>query len=263
MFKLYKNAWLSMCAPHKNIFIGKKDCHDLLKKGGFLIRNDFNFDTQKETNFWYVIKDNFGDLEELSSGVRNKIRRAKNTLEIRIIEKELMLSFGYNVLKEATTNYKVKSELSTYKDYIKRIENYDNSYQFWGCIIKESGELIAFSINHIYDGICNYDTFKANPIYLRGYYPFYGLFYEMNRYYLQERKLLYVCDGARTITEHSNIQSFLIEKFKFRKAYCDLHLEYIWWMKLTIASLFPLRSIIKNNKIKALLNLESMSRCNK
>ena len=44
----------------------------------------------------------------------------------------------------------------------------------------------------------------------------------MNQYYLEEKKLKYVCDGSRTITEHSNIQEFLMHNFKFRKAYCRL-----------------------------------------
>ena len=35
----------------------------------------------------------------------------------------------------------------------------------------------------------------------------------MNRYYLEELKLKYVNDGARSITEHSNIQPFLIDTF--------------------------------------------------
>ena len=50
---------------------------------------------------------------------------------------------------------------------------------------------------------------KADPQYLNSTYPYYGLIFEMNRYYLDELKLVYVNDGVKSITGHSNIQTFL------------------------------------------------------
>lgn len=89
-------------------------------------------------------------------------------------------------------------------------------------------------------------------------YPYYGLIFEMNRYYLDELKLKYVNDGARSITNHSNIQPFLIDTFHFRKAFCRLHIEYrgIKWL---VRILFPFRKIMPR-KIKALLDMEAMAR---
>ena len=37
---------------------------------------------------------------------------------------------------------------------------------------------------------------------------------KMNQYYLNEKKLTYVTDGARSLVHQSNIQDFLINKFK-------------------------------------------------
>lgn len=259
-FKLYKGAWLYSRAPHTSLYLSKNKCIDILKGGGYFVRNDYDFDTKEKTSFWYVIKDSFEGMEELSTKVRNEIRRAKNTLDISIINKEKMLAEGFEVHRSAIENYKVKFELPTKESFINRINNCGEDYQFWGCIDKESGDLAAFSINRIFDNQCSYETFKARPKYLRGYYPFYGLLYEMNRYYLDEMKLLYVCDGARSITEHSNIQPFLIGKFKFRKAYCQLQIEYVWWMKIAVFLLYPIRLFIPINKIKFMLNLESMRR---
>ena len=70
---------------------------------------------------------------------------------------------------------------------------------------------------------------KADPAYLRNStYPYYGLIYEMNRYYLQELCLKYVSDGARSITEHSGIQPFLIEKFhKIYRQILQIVLKYV------------------------------------
>ena len=86
-------------------------------------------------------------------------------------------------------------------------------------------------------------------------YPYYGLIYEMNRHYLGEKKLRYVNDGSRTITEHSKIQEFLIHNFKFRKAYCKLKIYYKWWLSVVIKVLFPFRNMVISNKTKAVLRM--------
>jgi hypothetical protein len=135
-----------------------------------------------------------------------------------------------------------------------------NDFDFWGCIDKETSKLVAFSINQISDNQCNYQTFKAMPEYLKSSYPYYGLLFEMNNYYLNVLKLNYVNDGSRSITEHSNIQPFLIDKFNFRKAYSKLQIKYKWWLYILINLLYPFRSIITINKIKSILNLEAIKR---
>ena len=145
----------------------------------------------------------------------------------------------------------------------KKIEKYTTlgNVDFWCVFEKQSHKAVAFAINTCYSDCCNYNTMKANPAYLKNStYPYYGLIYEMNRYYLDELKLKYVNDGARSITEHSNIQPFLIEKFNFRKAYCKLQIEYQWWMKLGVNVLYPFRNIIPVRTVKAILNMEAMKR---
>lgn len=70
----------------------------------------------------------------------------------------------------------------------------------------------------------------------------------------------YVCDGARSITEHSSIQPFLIDKFHFRKAYCQLEIVYKWYVGIIIVMLYLFRKLIKHLGVTALLNLEAMAR---
>lgn len=259
-FRLYKKAWVSCQAPHLMKKILKRECAALLKKGGLLVRNEYDFDLPHESAFWFIIKDTFGGMEELSTKVRNQIRRAQNTLDIKQINKEKLLAEGYVVHCSAILNYKVKSHLISETDFINRINDHDANFQYWGCLKKDTGELVAFAINHIYEEQCNYETFKAKPEYLQRNYPFYGLIYEMNCYYLEKLKLKYVCDGARSITDHSNIQPFLEEKFKFRKAYCKLSVTYQWWLKPIIDILFIFRKIIRNSSVKAILKQEEIAR---
>lgn len=131
----------------------------------------------------------------------------------------------------------------------------------WVVYTKEEHKPIAISYNLVHDSCCEYNSMKCDPSYLRNStYPYYGLIYEMNRYYLQSLGLSYVSDGARSITEHSNIQPFLIEKFNFRKAYCHLCVHYKWWLKIVINLLYPFRKFIPFSNIKFILRLEEYSR---
>lgn len=75
--------------------LSEHQCDKLLSEGGFLVRNVFDFDRDTPSSFWYVIKDSFGGMEELSAKMRNQIRRSFKTCDIRMVSKEEMLSDGY------------------------------------------------------------------------------------------------------------------------------------------------------------------------
>lgn len=144
---------------------------------------------------------------ELSSKMRNQVKKCFKTMRVEKISSECLLSDGYEVYVAVTGNYRVKA-----------ITKYQKLYAY------------------------------------------YGLIYEMNRYYLEDLKLKYVNDGARSITNYSNIQPFLIEKFNSRKAYCHLDITYRWWSWCIINVLYPFRAVIPICQVKALLNMEAMAR---
>ena len=131
--------------------------------------------------------------------------------------------------------------------------------EFWGCFDKETNQLVAFSMNAVSAESCEYRTMKAIPKYQK-LYAYYGLIYEMNRYYLEEMSLKYVNDGSRSITNHSNMQPFLIDKFNFKKAYCHIHIEYKKWFGLFIKLVYPIRRFIKLKQIDALMQMEAIQR---
>ena len=107
--------------------------------------------------------------------------------------------------------------------------------------------------------MCDYSVMKARPDELSRY-PYYGLIYTMNEYYLKECGLGYVNDGGRSITEHSNIQPFLMQKFNFRKAYCRISIVYKPWLAVMVKVLFPFRKWVPVASVRSLLNQEEMTR---
>lgn len=257
-YRLYKGAWIFEYDPHTEQKLSAEDVKSLFSKGGLMIRNAYDFDCGQETSFWYVIKDSFGGMEELSSKMRNQVKKCFKTMRVAQLSPDELKEKGYSVFVEASSNYKVESIPPTQEEFNKRIDNSEEN-EFWGCYDIESNQLVAFCMNAVSKESCEYRTMKAIPAYQKQY-AYYGLIYEMNRYYLEERKLKYVNDGGRSITNHSNIQPFLIDKFNFRKAYCHFDMHYKWWLKLAIKALFPFRKLINVRQVQSLLNMEAMAK---
>ena len=51
-----------------------------------------------------------------------------------------------------------------------------------------------------------------------------------------------------------------MENFNFRKAYCQLEITYEWWVRIAVKVLYPFRKLITAPQVKAVLNMESMTR---
>ena len=76
-FYLYRKAWRYDGAPHQEPQLQEAEWKALLKQGGLMVRNTFDFDCQEETTFWNLIKDRYENLDELSGNTRKKVRRWK------------------------------------------------------------------------------------------------------------------------------------------------------------------------------------------
>ncbi|MDR0970574.1 MAG: hypothetical protein LBM67_08585 [Lentimicrobiaceae bacterium] len=256
---LYRKAWIAAHAPHLGQKLSTQQSKKLLNRGGLFVRNIYNFDNTENKNFWYVIKDHFGGLDELSSRTRTKVRKALKTYDIRKINKEEMLQNGFSVFVAAAKKYKRKTRTLSEKQFYDLINQSKNT-DFWMCFEKTTQNPVALAINSLIDNTCAYSILKTDPNYLGSTYPNYGLLFEMNRYYLDEQKMKYVNDGSRTITERSQIQQFLEKRFHFRKAYCNLTIHYATWMKPIVRVLYPCRKFIPLQNVRDLLNMESMHR---
>jgi len=261
-FSLYRQAWRFEGAPHEEPHLQKNEWQSFLKEGGLLVRNTYDFDCQEETSFWYVIKDRFEGVEALSSRVRNKVRHAFDHFDYRPISMETMREQAYPIVEETFADYPVhdrKMNHEIFDNYLDQCA--EQSFDFWGIFNKANGQLVGFCTVKLWDKCCEYGVTGILTEYKRnGSYPYYGLYQHLNEYYIEKQAFNYVSDSARTITEHSQIQDFLIQNFNFRKAYCQLEVHYCWWMRMAIKVLYPFRKIITLPRIKAILNMEAMQR---
>ena len=259
-FEIYRHAWRFASAPDIEPQLSDSQCKALLKKGGLFVRNTFDFDCKEETNFWYVIKDSFGGMDEQSQNERKKIRHALRSFDFNIVDIESVRQKAYPIVKATFVDYNVTDRVmdeDVFKEYIDNCskENFD----FWCAFDVETQEMVGFCAVRVFDNSCEYGLIGFDPKYKHNAtYPYYGFFYKMNEYYLQDKKFKFVADGARSITEHSDVQPFLEKNFNFRKAYCKLKIRYKWWFGIIVRVLLPFRNIIGNRNVKAVLNMHLM-----
>jgi len=264
-WKYYHGALLPQLAPHEKIVLTRKEEHELLKLGkSYFLRYISDWDREDESQFWYVIKDEVEKIEVLSSNTRSKVRRGLKHCTVKKVSPEVIANEGYMVYRKAFENYNTYLKPMNKEVFTRDILT-THKCDFWAVYKKDENKLIAYSQNFIEENSVNYATIKFNPEYLK-LYPSYALFFEMNSYYLNEKNLLYVNDGARSIAHDTNIQTFLIDKFKFRKAYCKLHIIYRWDVRLAVKVLYLFKPFLHKinskffNKIVILLNHEEIRR---
>ncbi len=260
----YHGIVLPKTPPHQEIVLSQNEQRELLKKSkAYLLRWTSDWD-RNESQFWYVVKDNFGNLDELSANTRSKVRRGlKHCNVVKVLPKDIA-NDGYEVYVSAMNNYKTNLNIISENEFCNNKVNSED-YDVWAVYEKSTGKMIAYSSNNVQNNICNYTEIKFHSKYLK-LYSSYALFYEMNHYYLEEKNFLYVHDGARSIAHDTNIQSFLIDKFKFRKAYCRLNIIYRKDINIIVKILYPFKTIISKlkfsitNKISVLLKQEEIRR---
>lgn len=261
-WRLYKSTWIFL-EESKEELLSSEEANALLKERGLMVRNTYDFDTKEETSFWFIVKDHLENISELPFSARRNIRRALRFYNIRKINVNEFSEKALPIINSAQKSYKVKSKVTSKKEFDKEIEQHkkDDNKEFWIVERRSDNEAVAIAINTIKEDSCEYDTMRCKAEALKDRtYPYYGLIYIMNNHYLGERKLRYVNDGSRTVTEHSSIQDFLIHNFKFRKAYCKLKIHYKCWLSVVIKVLFPFRNIIPIRNIKGILKMEEYSR---
>ena len=174
--------------------------------------------------------------------IRNEIRKGLKQCTVDKISKEYLMDNGYEVYISAFKNYNTYLKPKSLQKYVDEIILTPDFWEYWGVFCQ--GKLIAYSKVMVVDNYAEYRSIKLHPEHLKRN-PCQALIYTMNRDYLNKRKFKYVNNGARSISHKTNFPSFLIKKFKFRKAYCKLNIVYSIKIKYLINALYPFKNIFR------------------
>lgn len=259
-WRIYKHCLCWAGPAYEEPRLTPDEARTLLRgSGAWMLRNTYDYDCQGPTNFWDVICDEAPEIESLSANTRSKVRRSFKNCEFRrLTREEFLAADAYTVYREAFGRYRNVAAGPAERDVWER--SVSPNAELWGVFLAGTERMIAFAMNTVNGNGVNYNVLKAIPEHLSKNYPFYGLLFTMTRHYLAERGFRYVTDGWRSVTEHSNIQPFLIDKFHFRRAYCHLALYYAWWLRLAVLVLYPFRSLMPSANIRNVLRFETIRR---
>jgi hypothetical protein len=255
VWRKYNGAILPTLPPHVEVKSSSYEIKKLIKyKSVYFARWTSDFDSKNITEFWFIINDSQLDIDSYSANTRSKIRRGLKKIDVKIITKNEILINGFDVYKASFDRYRSFTQPDSKDVFQSEITKLDGDREFWGIYLKGSDKLIGYSQNKISHNCCEYDEIRFHPDFLK-LYSSYVLFYKMNQFYLNEKNFKYVNDGARSISHNTNIQQFLIEKFKFRKAYCKLHVINLRGLSLVIKLLYPFKGIIQRVNLNFFLKL--------
>lgn len=249
-------------SPHRQKKVSHEEALRLLcEYKTKILCNTYDFDCIEETSFWWVMKDRNCFQKVYSKKVSKYIMKANEKFIIGPISKERLIKQGYEVRRSSFKRYKNKDfNIESQDKFIEEVQNYGDNWIFYGCIDKDTDLLQAYSIIEIVDDVAFYRSSKANLSDFSSYYPMYGLYDKRDRDLVLSGIVKYGISGARTLSKHSEIQDFLINKLNYRKAYCKLQVEYSLILKLIVLLLYPFRKYISSFRVKALLNLEDIRR---
>ena len=226
IWRKYHGALIPWKPPHLDLGLTRNQIKiEIKNNNAFFARWTTNFDSKKQSVFWYIINDKKLSLNDYSVNTRSKIKRGFKKLEVKKISKKELLDSGYELYNKALSRYEIVLQRLSRKQFREEIKNLDKYWDFWGVYCLKNQNLVAYSLNRLVDDYCDYSTIKFDPMYLKDYSS-YVLYYSMNKYYLNDNDFKYVNNGTRSISHQTNIHDFLIDKFRFRKAYCKMEIEY-------------------------------------
>lgn len=261
-WNFYKKGLISMVPPYREVTVNKKILFNHFK-GAFYIRWDSDFDKTDNHNYYHVIKDGGCAIESLPPKTRNQIRRCLKNCEIKIVDYQYVINGGgYKVYASEYRRYERNGHASMAKPEqqwaVGMKEAARRGQDFWAVIY--DNKVIAYSICWRKEAHVDLVTWKVDYENYNQLYPSYGLVYAMCEYYLSQEGIRYVDDGGRSLTEHSGVQDFLLDKFCFRKAYTKLNAEFKWYFYFPLAILARFENIINNNQVRSLVRLYNWSR---
>lgn len=248
-------------APHLDITVegtSKLDFH-----GAMVAIWTDHFDCPYETEYWYCIKDDLLDLSALKAKRRYEINKGNKNFTTKVINPTEYAKELYEVYTGSLAGYPGNPAP-------KSIESFYRSIQAWGrpecCLFgtfdNESGNLCGYSDVWLRYPYLPISSLKTIPKFERKGVNF-ALVYGIYQHFEDDIKNgAYLCDGARNSMHETQFQDFLIKYFGFRRAYCDLHLAYRWYLRPAIIVLFPVRNFFKKHipQVYSLLKMEAWSR---
>lgn len=274
-WKYYKNAAIPTFYPTQEpdlSAIENGSIWQTFNKPLWFARWTTDFDCDKETNWWYVIKDTPFDISALKSKRRYDINKGIKNFDVKeidpLVNKEKLLEIQLDAFSSYPTKYRptIDPEVFLNKTVLAWTE-----YVVLGAFFRETDELAGYALltkadkNYVDFMVLRvmpkFEKFAINAAIVEGIMRHFHVFLAAGGV---------LCDGARSIFHETAFQEFLEKNFAFRKAYCNLHIAYNPKIKWVIKLIYPFRKLLYYldsigivHKINSVLKMEEIVReCN-
>ncbi|MCI8748638.1 hypothetical protein EBB54_15495 [Schaedlerella arabinosiphila] len=248
-WEYYNHAAIPTCAPHEIPNLKLIENGSIWKiRGGIplLARWTTEWDCGYETNWWYVIKDNPFQMEDVKSKIRTQIRKGIKNFQCEEIRAKEYAEEIYQVLIKANSSYEKQFVKNYNKEKtIKSIAGWPDEIRVWGAFNAEK-QLCA------YTSVADKDTFfkiishKSSPESERYQVNLAILFKVLQDLNSEIGKGKYICNGERTINHKTNFNEYFEKYFHFRKSYCKLNLRYRKGIGIIVSILYPVRKRLEH-----------------
>lgn len=267
-WKYYNHSAIPTTAPHEPVNIEPINNGDIWQiKGGtaLLARWTNDWDCGHETQFWYVIKDEPFDINDLKSKRRYEINKGNKNFYVKRIKAEDYLDDLFRVTLEAYKGWPEKYRPKVSKEgFYVQIQDWRNIDIFAG-FERESGKIQGYSVLSDYGSYVEFSILRTEPLAEKNAINAAMVFGILEYYRNRFDGHFYINDGSRAIRHETNFQDYLEKYFGFRKAYCNLNVRYKKGFGIIVKMLYPFRKIIKpdsgiGSKVSAILRMEEICR---
>lgn len=229
-------------APHEEPDLSPVISGEIWKENKpLLIRWTSDWDCGYDTGWWYVIREGSYDLAELSASSRRNIRKALRNCRVEKIDPVQYIDDLWRVFNEAIIryeNYDIPFDKDGFiKEWIK------GRGEFWAGF-DNTGLMIGFAIFYVHDDWVDFAYAKYSAKYLKLRVSD-AINSRTLEYYLNELGKKYVSNGQRSILHITNVQTYLMEHFGYRKAYCNLHFRCRRALGALIKIMYPMRRVLR------------------
>lgn len=271
-WRYYNHAAIPLIPPNEEPDTSSVENGKIWKicEGGtpLLARWTTEFDSRKETNWWYVIKDEPFDMMSLKSKRRYEINKGIKNFDVRLINpnefKEELYSIQVAAFSAYPEKYRPKVDKNT---FINSIQNWEK-YIVFGAFYRDTNELAGYAfLLQESDNFISFLVLKTKPEYEKYAINAALVYTILSHFHVFLEHGGMICDGSRSINHETNFQDYLEKYFSFRKAYCKLHVVYNPRIKWMIKLLYPLRRILQKfdgigmiHQVNSVLRMEELVR---
>lgn len=210
-FFIKNNCALPLDPPRNYFNFNPKNISKDILKNIYLIRWDTKA-SNKEENWWHVVKNNIFELNDYSKNTRSKINRGIKkgiTCEIEAINVNEM----FDIYNEVSSNSIAYEKRMTKEEFTINCNKKPEGLVLWS--IRREKKLIGYCECLEKNDYCQIFSIFVKKNENRNYAS-YVLFHKLNTHYFNEG-FTSISDGSKNIGHPTNVHEFLISKFGFKK----------------------------------------------